>query len=115
MHTTNEVVVIPLRVRAAVMQLEAVTALKASASADLFSVADGRRLWEVRVTVRLGDGACPMRVVVPVPAPGCPGVGVGSVVEFTGLRVELLTVGSRCRPIVRADEVQEVGADVRAA
>jgi hypothetical protein len=52
-----------------------------------------------------------LRVVVPAAAP----VPVGAAVELSGLRVEFVTRGGRCRPVVRADGVREVVSGVRAA
>ena len=97
-HITNDATVIPLTVGAMRMQVIGV-----NPSRGVVRVAVGRR-GEIPAAMRV---RLPRRRSSRFP-------GVGELVAFDGLRVELMTVAGRCRVMVRADAVKAVTADVAA-
>ncbi len=92
-------VVIPIRRAGSIMQVVRAGQVK------------GRLV--VRVLVHGPGGATPLPMAVTLPC-RCPVPGVGSVVVFGGLRVELVETGGRMRSIVRADRLGEVAGDAAA-
>lgn len=70
------------------------------------------RSWLIRVAVEVEGATCPMRVLVPSNGRR---PGPEARVRFSGLRVEFDTIGGRCRPVVRAERVEEVTGDGVAA